>query len=221
MQVCVFEDRGVASLEPLTLTRPAFELVCGMGSLVQRQMRVFGAAGMGAVVRPMLAELCKKQRPDFAVNDADWLGRRATVFVNARWLPAADSITDRTTPRVGCVGDEVAFAILPQPHGGELSFERVDEVLAQWKQSLRRHEAGGVLMAYPWDLVDHNPQALCDDFRWRSPDDRADSGAEVVGPRDRLAVAPTATIEPFVVADTLQGPVVVDRGDDRCILSAA
>src|SRR5262249_40480083 len=37
MRICVFEDRDVALLEPLTLTRPAFDLWCGASSLLNPQ----------------------------------------------------------------------------------------------------------------------------------------------------------------------------------------
>src|SRR5438045_936530 len=36
--------------------------------------------------------------------------------------------------------------------------------------------------------------------------------AAVVGPRELLHVDPSARVEPYVVADTTNGPVVIDRG---------
>ena len=39
MRVCLFEDRGALDLEPLTLTRPVFELLCGLTSLAAKQCR--------------------------------------------------------------------------------------------------------------------------------------------------------------------------------------
>ena len=58
MSLCVFENRGVLNLEPLTLTRPAFDLLCGASTLLDRQRPRFGgrgngrsgAAGLGRVV---------------------------------------------------------------------------------------------------------------------------------------------------------------------------
>ena len=37
MRICLFEDPGVANLEPLALTRPAFELLCGLTTLGRKQ----------------------------------------------------------------------------------------------------------------------------------------------------------------------------------------
>jgi UDP-N-acetylglucosamine diphosphorylase/glucosamine-1-phosphate N-acetyltransferase len=212
MSLCVFEDRGVFNLEPLALTRPAFDLVCGTGSLLQRQTRAFAGSDTGVLIRPVLAELCKLQHPELAINDRAWLQRKARVFVNARWLPPVEPVLEgeSTAPRVACIGDEVAYAVVPAGVA-DLAFDRMDDVLAGWKKTLPRCEAGGVLFAYPWELVDHNPQALSDDFRSWHRDNKADAGIEVVGPRDQLAVDPSADIEPFVVADTRKGPVMIAR----------
>src|SRR5687767_2293694 len=42
MRVCLFEDR-VETLEPLTLTRPAFDLRCGLRTLGETQRRSVSA----------------------------------------------------------------------------------------------------------------------------------------------------------------------------------
>src|SRR5262245_53620574 len=54
MHVCVFEDQGVHNLEPLSLTRAAFDLRCGALTLLERQVRTFAADEVGALVRPPL-----------------------------------------------------------------------------------------------------------------------------------------------------------------------
>jgi hypothetical protein len=43
MRICVYEDRHVRGLEPLTLTRPAADLVCGLDTLATKQARHFAA----------------------------------------------------------------------------------------------------------------------------------------------------------------------------------
>src|SRR5208282_5503868 len=94
MSLCVFENRSVDNLEPLTLTRPAFDLWCGAHSMLARQRRALAAQETGVVVRPKMAELCRLERPEMAVNDSDWLRRQPTVLVNARWLPPPEPLAD-------------------------------------------------------------------------------------------------------------------------------
>ena len=86
MRVCLFEDRGVADLEPLTLTRPAFELLCGQTSLAVKQLRFFNATDAGFLIRPQLAEVCRLQYPKKPINDFAWLRSRPDI---ARQCPLA------------------------------------------------------------------------------------------------------------------------------------
>jgi UDP-N-acetylglucosamine diphosphorylase/glucosamine-1-phosphate N-acetyltransferase len=215
MRLCIFEDRGVYNLEPLSLTRPAFDLVCGACTLFERQVRAFGAADVGALVRPALAELCREMHPEVPVNDQAWLQADCTILVNSRWIPPALAVTDLNTPRVALVGEEVAYVILPPPGIPDCPAEMVDVFQAAWKNTLPRAEAGGVMARYLWDLVEHNPQALGADLEWfcaRSPTMQPPGGIGVIGPADPLAVHAEAVVEPFVVADTRGGPVMIDRG---------
>src|SRR5262249_24742585 len=87
MRVCLFEHRPVEDLEPLTLTRAAHDLLCGLTSLAAKQWRYFAPCSIGVLVRPHLAELQRQQRRGVAVNDLDWLRAGLTVLVNSRWLP--------------------------------------------------------------------------------------------------------------------------------------
>jgi UDP-N-acetylglucosamine diphosphorylase/glucosamine-1-phosphate N-acetyltransferase len=106
----------------------------------------------------------------------------------------------------------VVFAVLPAAGIADLTFENVDEVIAKLKQTLPQCEASGDLINYPWDLIEHNPQTLTDDLRLRAWDNKAATGMEVIGPRANLVVDPSASIEPLVLADTRNGPVIIDRG---------
>jgi UDP-N-acetylglucosamine diphosphorylase/glucosamine-1-phosphate N-acetyltransferase len=214
MRICLFEDHGVYNLEPLSLTRPAFDLLCGACSLRERQARAFAATEMGALVRPALTELCSEAHPGLPVNDRPWLLAGPAILVNSRWLPPAHPVADRQTPRVALVGEEVAYVILPSPgiHDGDP--QMVEDSKEAWKDMLPRAEAGGAMVRYPWDLVEHNPQALREDLEWFRSRLHAhwSSGMGVIGTEEALVVHPEASVEPFVVADTRAGPVMIDRG---------
>ena len=105
MRVCLFEDRHVEDLEPLTLTRPAHDLLCGLTSLAAKQWHSFAPCATGVLVRPHLADLQRQQRRGVAVNDLDWLRAGPTVLVNSRWLPPPGYVADVGRPCVATVGD--------------------------------------------------------------------------------------------------------------------
>jgi UDP-N-acetylglucosamine diphosphorylase / glucose-1-phosphate thymidylyltransferase / UDP-N-acetylgalactosamine diphosphorylase / glucosamine-1-phosphate N-acetyltransferase / galactosamine-1-phosphate N-acetyltransferase len=211
MRICLFEDQQVDFLEPLALTRAAFHLRCGAYSLMQRHHIYFAATEVGAIVRPHLADLCRWMHPDMAVNDSAWLGGVATVMVNGRWLPPEGQYEDPVTPRVALVGEQVAYVVPPKDTQSESAPESVADSLEHWKQALPHVQAGGWMIDYPWDLIEHNGDLLCRDFPHGSRPSASRDGLPLVGPRDRLFVDPSATVDPMVVADTTHGPVVIER----------
>jgi UDP-N-acetylglucosamine diphosphorylase/glucosamine-1-phosphate N-acetyltransferase len=213
MRVCLFEDRSVLDLEPLSLTRPAFELLCGLSSLADKQRRYFATTASGAMVRPYLADVCRLNHRGVAVNDPAWLRAGPTVLVNARWLPPAGYPVRVDAPCVALVDDEVAYAVLGPEHLAYCSPNTVDDCAATWRATLPHREAGGRMFRHLWEVMAHCPaQAVAD---WRlSPVEHppAPVPLALTGPAHRLAVSPTARVEPFVAADTTQGPVVIGDG---------
>lgn len=214
MRVCVFEDSAVQWLDPLTLTRPAYELRCGGSTLLARQCRFFLASEMGVLIRPFLAEICKLPHPQMPVNDLGWLRDAGTIMVNARWLPPLQAPDDLRTPHVALCGDEVAYAALPADRLTYCSLNTIDDCVESWKQTLPHCQAGGRMIDYPWDLVEANGDTLRQDMLRRIQHGARSyrpANLTVVGPTDQLFVDPTADIDPLVVADTTRGPVFIDR----------
>jgi UDP-N-acetylglucosamine diphosphorylase/glucosamine-1-phosphate N-acetyltransferase len=215
MRILLYEDAGVGNLEPLTLTRPAFALRCGATTLLEKQRRYFRVGETVALVRPEMADMCRLQHPGLHVNDLSGVEddpSALVALVNARWLPvgAADDLPGK--PEVGLVGDQVAWVILPASGVRGLSRDDLAGRLDSWRESLPCRAAGGTLMAYPWDLLEHNAAALDEDFRQAGPAPAPPEGLTHRGPAGRLRVDPEAWVEPMVFIDTTKGPVTIERG---------
>ncbi len=214
MRVCVFEDNGVSKLQPLSLTRPAFDLRCGAATLLERQLRLFDKAEVGVWVRPELADLCRREHPGLAVNEPGWLGRGPVLLINARWLAPAALPPLGDGPAVGLAGGEVAFVALGAAEASRLTADNLPWRPAEWKQALPHVAAGGRMVEYLWELVEANGDALEEDFvYWQNT--RAARGADgltVVGPAYRFVADPSARVEPLVLIDTTNGPVLLDQG---------
>jgi hypothetical protein len=114
MRVCLFEDHCALDLEPLSLTRPVFALLCGLTSLAAKQSRFFPPGPRGFLVRPYLADLCRLHFPAVPINDLAWLRAGPTILINGRWLPPSGPhpLTELSCPSVALVHDEVAYAIV-------------------------------------------------------------------------------------------------------------
>jgi UDP-N-acetylglucosamine diphosphorylase / glucose-1-phosphate thymidylyltransferase / UDP-N-acetylgalactosamine diphosphorylase / glucosamine-1-phosphate N-acetyltransferase / galactosamine-1-phosphate N-acetyltransferase len=213
MHICEFEDAGVSLLDPLTLTRPAFDLWCGTSSLLDRHRRCFAATTVRALVRRSLADVCRAAHPLMAVNDPGRPEEEATVLVNARWLPPAGRLPEWRSPQVALVGDQVAFVVRP-PGLSACEPESLEDRLRLWKQILPQRPVGGAMINYPWDLVERTGEAIRQDWTWRRETQESvmPPSLAVIGPKEQALVHPGARVEPLVVADTTNGPVIIDRG---------
>jgi UDP-N-acetylglucosamine diphosphorylase/glucosamine-1-phosphate N-acetyltransferase len=217
MRWCLFEDRRAAQLEPISLTRPVFALTCGITSLGEKQRRSCGNADeAGMLVRPLLAELARQDYPFFHCNDFDWLRENTTLMVNGRWLPPCQGTIPTDTPHVGVIGKQVAYAVVPPHLLTYCSLNTIDDCLLAWKQTLPERPASGWMIDYPWEIVEHNAAMITQDFATKLAAGNVSPGHHpgtiaLVGPKERLWVHDTATVEPQVVADTRRGPIIIDR----------
>jgi UDP-N-acetylglucosamine diphosphorylase/glucosamine-1-phosphate N-acetyltransferase len=213
MRICIFEDRRTGQLEPLNLTRPTFDLLCGWTTLFDKHVRHFPTTQTGVLIRPHLAELCRWQHPEIAVNEADWLRSARLVLVNSRWLPPPQPAGELPLPCVGMCSGEPAFVVIGPEQFAGFPDNDIDECLAGWQSSLPQVPAQGQMVHNLWDLVQCNADQICRDSEalpsWNPSD--ADPAWTVLGPRERARIDRTAAVEPHVVLDTRQGPVIVDR----------
>ena len=196
MRICVYEDRHVRGLEPLTLTRPASDLLCGLTTLGEKQARYFAATAVGHLCRPVVADLIRardpsrsRQRPGVAARRAD--GSRQRPLGAAAALAACPAAAARrhliaraptrspTRPYLGTANGAVAFAVLDPQHLEAVSPATLDDCLDDWAQSLPTREVGGTVVARPWELIDLNGPQIARDFeatlrpdRRRLPPDR-------------------------------------------------
>ncbi len=212
MQICLFEYNGVENLGPLALARPAFDLRTGARSLLERQLDLFGTHRAGALVRPLVAELCQQTHPH--LTTPAWSPGELLVLVNARWLPPAE-LPRAEGSVLGVVGDQVAYVVLAEAPSAAPTARELVRSLDEWRDTLPARPAGGWMIDYPWDLVERNGDALELDYRhWRGNRERArvPEGVVVVGPSESLCLDPQARVEPLAVLDTTRGPVLIDRG---------
>lgn len=224
MRICLYEDRRAADLAPLTLTRPAFDLLCGLTPLRDKHRTFFAADTVGYLVRPHLADAVRDRDPHAPVNDALWLRAGPTVLVNGRWVPPTRA-PGEPVPITGelfakgpflavCDGDVAFAAVTPELVGG-LTPATLDDHLDDALSGLPKIEVGGGVARRLWDLVDRNGKQIAADFPAAVDPDLTGfhpPTLHLVGSASDLFVHPTAKLDPLVVADTTGGPVVVGAG---------
>jgi UDP-N-acetylglucosamine diphosphorylase/glucosamine-1-phosphate N-acetyltransferase len=221
MRLCLVEDSGVARLEPLTLTRPVYDLLLGASTLGTKIARAF-EVGLGpnrrsAVVRTHLEAVQQERDPHTVLNDRDWLGKGPVVAVNARWAPPAgfEALGETMTPSVGLCEGRPAFAFVGPDDSIDLGPANVDSWFESMFSKHGGHEVGGDWIERPWDLVAKNGAYLERDFAASGRvglTNRHLSTVSLVGASDRLFVHETARIDPYTVLDTTNGPITIGPG---------
>ena len=103
MRLCLVEDNAVAGLEPLTLTRPVYELLLGASPLGSKIAKRSGSGrdriGSRAVIRPHLAAVQQLARPAYRRQRSGLAGPRPGARGNGRWVPPAGSSRPSDRPR--------------------------------------------------------------------------------------------------------------------------
>jgi UDP-N-acetylglucosamine diphosphorylase/glucosamine-1-phosphate N-acetyltransferase len=220
MRLCLVEDNAVADLEPLTLTRPVFDLLLGSSTLGAKIARAFGiGAGplrRGVVIRPYLKEVRKARDPHTAVNDRDWLARGPVLVVNGRWVPPAGfEVPDTHGPWMGLCDGQPACALVGPDQAVALEPGGVNAWFDAMAARLGGQEMGGEWIERPWDIVARNAEHVARDFTLEGKvglSNRHLTTAALVGPADRLFIHETARIDPYTVFDTTSGPITIAAG---------
>lgn len=196
------DDAHARVLEPLASTRPAGEIRAGALLIRERWERALRRRCTGFIGAPALRQFSEAGAPAAASTVP-----RGTIIVNARFAPRVDTGLTLDRPGDAAVADGRIVAVrlakdttrarLPIDDLGRLAGGGISDAAGWWIDET-------------WDLVRHLPDMLAHDAQVLAdaiPDDPP-THSVVLG-KHRLAVAPGAYLEPYVVADTTNGDVVI------------
>jgi UDP-N-acetylglucosamine diphosphorylase/glucosamine-1-phosphate N-acetyltransferase len=203
---------------PLALSRPIWELRCGMSTLGERLVQRVGAAAKDVAyfMTEYLAPVWR-QRTEARINDAAALRGDDLLLINARVKPQLIDEIDRN-----------GFSKLGRADHGEVMYVWVrhnDHMLEDTSSFEAFMDFARVNVPpvhvdppaweYTWDLVLANPQQLIADFRaaGRSGiEGTVEQPGAIRGSAKDVYVAPGAVVHPLVVIDASNGPVYLDEG---------
>jgi UDP-N-acetylglucosamine diphosphorylase/glucosamine-1-phosphate N-acetyltransferase len=202
----LYDDATARTFEPFALSRPCGELRAGADSIRHRWSRATGWDAKGFIAAPHLAEFTEFDAPA-AVRDTVPAG---AWLVNSRCAPALAHVKIGAEVNVIRVSGRVAAVKLgaPLPVGELAGGGPVLDTLAHGPEAT----LVGWWLDEVWDLIGLLPAMLAADCAALIPPGTASSTALTVIGKDVAYVEPGATIEPFVVADTNGGPVIVRAG---------
>ena len=167
--VAIFEDGMTQSMGSVALTRPVFELWCGLTSLRARIMRHYPDARLHLLCRQPLAAVLREELAregvEAVVNDLDALRRTGALFINGAVLAHGDmppldgdNVVAEQNGRVlyarldGATVPDLASAIRADDVGA-ISVSAPAGVAANQTQNV-------AIVRYPWDLIKANAEAI-------------------------------------------------------------
>jgi UDP-N-acetylglucosamine diphosphorylase/glucosamine-1-phosphate N-acetyltransferase len=211
-------DRAIEkriNFSPLALSRPIWELRCGISSLAEKLIARFAAGDVAGFVPEYMAAHYR-QRSGRVVNDVACLAGDDLLLVDARVKAAACPVEPRGPSQVWLDADgEVLVARIARADLGRLDTQSLDALLASAKSVL---PAGAETLAtwnYTWDLVLASPHQIGEDFRAlgrQGVEGKVEEPHAVRGNRHDVYIAPGAVVHPMVVIDAENGPVYLDEG---------
>ncbi|MDF1745941.1 MAG: putative sugar nucleotidyl transferase [Gimesia sp.] len=216
MRLAIFEDKSALQFAPISLMRPVFELLCGQYTCRERLLNSLSCEEWGVLIRPVLSEIYSEQFPDARINDAIWLNEGQTLLINGRWLPsnkAISQLAEVSSDTVGIIGNSVAYLLLEPEESTLLTTDAWDNAINKIAETRRAVDVEGVELQHPWDLVNQNRHQLLADFSLCQNSIESTSDAAnltIVGAPDLVQLSTSAEIDPFVVLDTRNGPIVIE-----------
>ena len=200
---------------PLALSRPIWELRCGMTSLGAKLVAQLQPADVACFVPSYMADAYREQT-DWPVNDPRSLAGDHLLMVDAR-VKAAEFPIEATGPsRVACGADgELLAAWIRKEDLPKLQATSIESLIDAAAGSLPKDPAQPAIWNYTWDLVAAGPDQIVTDFRAAARsgiEGTVEQPSALRGSRDDVYIGPEAVVHPMVVLDAEHGPIYIDHG---------
>jgi UDP-N-acetylglucosamine diphosphorylase/glucosamine-1-phosphate N-acetyltransferase len=201
---------------PIALSRPIWELRCGITSLAEKLIAKAGAADAACFVPAYMADAYRAQT-SWPVNDPRALTGDDLLLLNPRLKAAAIDQIDRQGPgHVAIAPDgETCYVWLRRPDIARLDTASLDTLLESARTKLSLRNVALPAWNYIWDLILASPQQIAEDFnaagRW-GIEGAVEQPNAIRGSARDVYIAPTARLHPMVVIDAEHGPVYLDEG---------
>ena len=216
MNGLVLLDDGRGHFGPMVDLRTSFDLRSGILTTAERIAAVAGQPVVAAAVPDALADITAERHPGIVVNDVPE-GDGPWLVINGRLLhPPGEVSLEPGSAEVSAKDGTIRRAVLNrQQLQALLELLASDDPEATLPESIRRTERDEPSLAeHPWDIFATAGSRISTDLGLiqRSEDHWMRlHGGTVIGDHP-IRIARDAVLDPMVVLDAREGPIVVEAG---------
>jgi len=213
--LCIFEDKKAENFHPLTLTRPVYELRCGISTLWKKISQI-SQENLYLFCREYLSQITSQRVRKAKVNQLQDLKNKDVLFVNGRLLCLDKKIALEGDEKIAVQEQDIVYARLNKDTLKKLSFEsaeEIEDILVQAKEMVEVEEVKVNLLKYLWDLIKFNGKAIRADFKLKGKngiEGKVDKGAYLIN-ASQIYIGKGARIEPGVVLNGEGGPIYIEE----------
>ena len=213
MNIVIYEDDGWKDLQPLSLTRPVWELRCGIAALEEKIRAMFPGERFDYSCRDHIAPLVKKRRPGSTVNRTL---SGETLFLSGRTIYYNRDDLSHFEKDTALYAEErmVGFYLRnPVDHNHNQFTENAERIL----HTIPRRDINAEIIAYPWDLVEKTRHQIPADLKnmkgltEADPEEFKRTGVHIIS-GEGVFLDGEVSIAPGVVLDSSQGPIYLGTG---------
>ena len=208
-KIYVYENNEVLNLEPIVLTRPAFDLRCGAFTFLERIQKSFPKAEIELIVRDELKMVTQELYPGLTVNPMQ-VEEGLWILGNVLWTEEDISAISKKDYQFYYNDGVLAAAYLNKEIGNNWLKMRgpvQDNIIACFSTT----EIKSKVIRYLWDAVDSIDEAVEADvkhFKSTNLKNKTIDGVHLINENDIYIKSPDL-INPGVVIDASNGPVII------------
>jgi len=202
------------NFDPVCLSRPIWELRCGITSLGDKLVALTGATDVAYFVPDYMAG-AYKERTGAAVNDMGALAGDDLLLVNARVKADALNVQPAGPSEVARSADgELLYARVAREDIGKIEGTCIASWTAAAAEILPAKEVDLETWNYTWELVLSNPDQITADFQalGRSGiEGTVEQPNAIRGSAEDVFIGKGAVVHPMVVLDAEHGPIYLSE----------
>lgn len=216
--VLIFEDEFQKNLNPLTYTRPIYDLRCGILTLQEKIEKRFPESEVILHTRDYLLEFVKRNNQTKRVNELD-SSIDKLLIINGSVL-ADDNFIEKLKLEQDEIlltkGDQLVAAIISSNNMKIVKDQLSSLFSLNSFNGIDKRQIDANLICYPWNLVHNNGKQISKDFELLVDRDqelikgKVYEGVHMINKRN-IYIGEGASIKPGAVLDAEEGPIFIDK----------